>query len=339
MKIKFYIPILTIIILAALTPAEAQYGTPGGRGYASDQFEGFDEIDRDKIPQKKNSWWFWLSEDTAAKQLEYCRARESQGKLNSARKGYEALVREWPATVEAAQAQLNLAHVLEKMEKYAKAFDEYQYALLHYSGNTPYNEIIDRQYKIANLLLHDNKSMFGWLLSGTADVRERFEQVVRNAPRSPIAPEAMLKVARIREDDQDLEEAIIVYDGILNRYPQSPQASTAAWLSSRCRYNLSVKHSYNENRCRETIAFLKAAITRLSKHPEKGQIEDWLTELTDLLAEQNYKKALFYDTKRYNKATKINAYRRFLTEFTESKYAPTVRARLSELDGELSTAD
>ncbi len=321
------------LLLALLTPALAQYGTPGGRGYATDNFEGFEEVDRDKIPQKNDSWWYWLSEDSAVEQLEYCRMREKRGKLNSARKGYEALVREWPATVEAAQAQLNLAHVLEKMEKYEKAFDEYQYALVHYSGNIPYNEIINRQFKIANLLLHDNKSMFGWFLSGTADIRERFEQIVRNAPRSPVAPEAMLKVGRIREDDKDFDEAITVYDGILNRYPKSRQASTAAWLSSRCRYNLAVEHNYNENRSRETIAFLKAAIKRLPNHPKKVDLESWLTEINNLLVEQNYQKALFYDTKRYNKATKITAYRRFMTDFSDSKYAPAVRERLIQLDG------
>ncbi|MFO7936824.1 MAG: tetratricopeptide repeat protein [Kiritimatiellia bacterium] len=323
---------LLTFLAACLNPALAQYGTPGGRGYATDNFEGFEEIDRDDIPQKDKSWWYRLSEDSPEEQLQYCRRLENQGRLNSARKGYEALVREWPATIEAAQAQLNLAHVLEKMKKYEKAFDEYQYALVHYSGNCPYDEIIERQFKIANLLLHDNRSMFGWLLSGTADIRERFEQIVRNAPRSPVAPEAMLKTGRIREDDDNLREAIKVYDGILNRYPESSQAATAAWLSARCRYNLSVRHNYNENRCREAIAFLDAAIKRLPNHPKKADLEKWKNELTDLLTEQNYQQALFYDTERYSKRTKINAYRRFLDEFPESGYAQAVRERLAQLE-------
>lgn len=325
--------LISLFALGLSLPAPAQYNMGGDRGYASDTFEGFEEVDKEKMPQKEDSWWYWLSADTPAEQLAYCRKREEDGKLNSARKGYEALVREWPATIEAAQAQLNLAHVLEKMKKYEKAFDEYQYALIHYSGNCPYNEIIDRQYKIANLLLHENTSMFGWLLSGTADIRERFELIVRNAPRSPIAPEAMLKVGRIREDDNDLPEAIKVYDGILNRYPKSDQAATAAWLSSRCRYNLAVKHSYNENRCRESVAFLNAAILRLPNHPKRADLEKWHAELKDLLAEQNYQKALFYDSKRYGAATKINAYRRFLSEFPDSKQAPAVRERLAALEG------
>jgi outer membrane protein assembly factor BamD (BamD/ComL family) len=331
---KISTALLLTLLGAWLMPAAAQYsGAHGNRGYASDSFEGFDEVDRTKMPQKKGSWWYWLSADTAAAQLAHCIQRERDGRLNSARKGYEALVREWPATVEAAQAQLNLANVLEKMKKYEKAFDEYQYALVHYSGHCPYDEIIDRQYRIANLLLHENKSMFGWLLSGTADIRERFELIIRNAPRSPIAPEAMLKVGRIREDGNQMEEAIKVYDGILNRYPASPQAETAAWLAARCRYQLSVKHRYNENRCRESVAFLKAALERLPKHPKRAELEQWLAELNELLVEQNYQKALFYDTPRYNNATKISSYRRFLAEFSDSKHANAARERIAALGG------
>ncbi len=324
--------ILTAISLATVVSHAQYYGAHDNRGYASDTFEGFEEVDKGRMPQKNSSWWYWLSADTAAAQLEYCRQREKEGKLNSARKGYEALVREWPTTVEAAQAQLNLAHVLEKMKRYAKAFDEYQYALIHYSGHCPYDEIIERQYRIANLLLHENKSMFGWMLSGTDEIRERFELIVRNAPRSSIAPEAMLKIGRIRDDADKLEEAIKVYDGILNRYPASPQAETAAWLSARCRHTLAVKYKYNENLCRESIAFLQAALKRLPGHPKRVDLERWLAELTDLQVEQNYAKAVFYDTRRYKSEIKINAYRRFLADFADSKYAPAVRERIRQLE-------
>ncbi|MDD2599970.1 MAG: tetratricopeptide repeat protein [Kiritimatiellae bacterium] len=336
MRQKIYFVIIPMLFCVALHPALAQYGGPGmgNRGYASDGFEGFESLEDGRIKQKEGSIWFRLSADTPAEQLAYSRQREADGKLNSARKGYEALVRKWPATTEAAQAQLALANVQEKRKQYSKAFEEYQYALTHYAGNCPYEEIIDRQFRIANYLLHNNTSMFGLVLSGTKDIRMRFEQIVVNAPRSPVAAEAMLKIGSIREGDKDYEEAIKVYDGLLNRYPNSKEAATAAYLSSKCRYTLSVKHSYNENRCRESIAFLKAALLRLPEHPDRKDLKGWLLELTDLLIEQNYQRALFYDTQRYNNTAKVSAYRRFLAEFSDSKYGETVRNRLNELNAE-----
>lgn len=321
--------------VAALSAVYAQSTRPtgSGRGYASDTFEGFETLDEDsRIPQKKKSFWFSVSEKTPEKQLEYARKKEAGERAKSARKAYEALVREWPTSPAAAEAQLGLAHLLEGQGKYEKAFDEYQYLLTYYAGHCPFNEVLDRQFRIANTLLHSNRSMFGWTLSGLDPIRERFEQIVRNAPRSARAPEILLIIGSIRVSQKELEEAVAVYDGLLNRFPASPQAQSATFLAAQCRHTLAVRHSYNEPRCREAIAFLKAVLARAPTHPQKEQMTAWMNELTALLQEQNYQRALFYDTRQRNAEAAKAAYRRFLAEFADSKYGPEVRSRLAALE-------
>ena len=322
------------VAAAALSAATAPTSRTGmNQGYASDSFEGFEAIDKDtRIAQKKKPFWRSPSEDSAKAQLEHAQKLEAAGSTKSARKAYDLLVREWPTAPEAPQAQLSFAQLLEQAKKYDQAFQQYQYLIVHYAGNCPYNEVLDRQFRIANLLLHDNRSMFGKILSGTDEIRERFEQIVRNAPRSAIAPEAMLIVGSIRVSEKQLPEAISVYDGIMNRFPKSPQAVSAAFLSAQCRYELAVKHNYNETRCREGIAFFRAVLGQVPNHPQKEQMRTWLAELTSLLLEQNYQQALFYDTRQRNADAAKAAYRRFLSEFPDSKYAQPVRDRLAELE-------
>ena len=326
--------LMAVLLASAVFSASAQMGHPGdNQGYATDKFEGFESIDRDdSVPQKEKSFWYSVSEPTAAAQLAHAVKLESEGRNRSARKAYEALIREWPAVPQAATAQLNLAHLYETTGKYEKSFDEYQYLLTFFAGNCPYNEVLDRQFRIANFLLHNNRSMFGWLLSGTGPIRERFEQIVRDAPRSALAPEAMLIIGSLRVSEGEREEAIKVYDGILNRFPNTPQATSSAFLAAQCRYDLAVKHNYNEPRCREAIAFFKAVLARIPNHPQKWQMTQWLNELTALLIEQNYQQAVFYDTRQRNPEAAKAAYRRFLSEFSDSKYAPQVRGRLEKLE-------
>lgn len=323
-----------LIVTASLFSAFAQNNYMGSnQGYASDKFEGFEAIDKDtRLPQKEKSFWYSVSEKPAAAQLAYAAKRAAAGKNKSARKAYEALVREWPTAPEAAQAQLALAQLFEQAEKYDRAFDEYQYLMTYFAGHCPYNEVLDRQFRIANLLLHGNKSMFGWILNGTDTIRERFEKIVLNAPRSAIAPEVMLIIGSIRVSADEKQEAVAVYDGILNRFPGSPQSISAAYLAAQCRYELAVKHNYNEPRCREALAFFKAVMTRAPNHPQKEQMTAWMNELANLQIEQNYRQALFYDTRQRKPEAAKAAYRRFLTEFADSKYAPQVRARLVELE-------
>ena len=323
-----------ILLVSAFFSAYAQIGRPGeSQGYATDKFDGFEAIDKEEgVPQKEKSFWYSVSERNAGAQLVYATKLEKEGGNRSARKAYEALIREWPAAPQAATAQLNLAHLYEVTGKYEKAFDEYQYLLVYFAGYCPYNEVLDRQFRIANYLLHNNRSMFGWLLNGMGPIRERFEQLVRNAPRSTIAPEAMLIIGSIRVSEDEREEAIKVYDGLLNRFPGTPQALSAAFLAAQCRHDLAVKHRYNESRCREAIGFSKAVLARVPNHPQKEQMTAWLNQLTALLIEQNYQQAVFYDTRQRNAEAAKAAYRRFLSEFSDSKYAQPVRNRLAELE-------
>ncbi len=323
-----------LIAVATVTAAWAQVSRHGRtHGYATDHFEGFDALDEDsRIPQKKKSFWYSVDAETPAAQMQIAEKKEALGRNRSARKAYEALIREWPTAPEAAQAQYALAQLLERQGKYEKAFDEYQYLITHYAGHCPYQEVLDRQFRIANYLLHNNTSMFGWTLSGSDTIRERFEQIVRNAPRGAQAPEIMLVIGSIRVSEKELPEAIAVYEGLLNRFPQTSQATDAAYLAAQCRHELAVKHSYNEPRCREAIAFIKSALVRIPNHPQKVQMTTWLNELTALLIEQNYQQAVFYDTKQRNAEAAKAAYRRFLTEFSDSHYAAQVRERLMQLE-------
>jgi outer membrane protein assembly factor BamD (BamD/ComL family) len=304
------------------------------RGYATDQFEGFEAFGLDdRIEQKTKSIWFGTRFETPAEQLAYAREELAKGHLRGARKGFEGLIREWPAATEAAEAQLGLAQLYEQRKKYARAFDEYQYLLTFYSGVSPYDEVLDRQFKIANFLLHDNTGLFGWVLSGTDTIRQRFEQIVRNAPSSPLAPQAMLIAGGIRASEKETDEAIKIYDGLLNRYGDTEQATDAAYLSAKCRYGRATKNTYNEDHTRDAVSFLKAVTDRMPRHPQISEMRGWLAELSTQLEEQCYKNAVFYDSRQRNRQAAIAAYRSFLTEFRDSKYADRVRARLAELEG------
>jgi outer membrane protein assembly factor BamD (BamD/ComL family) len=306
---------------------------PKNAGYATDQFEGFkNQVADDKLEQKESSLWFSVSEETPAKQLAYCRKAFADGFLRSARKGYEALIRKWPTTKEAAEAQLGLAQLYEARKCYERAFEEYQYLLTFYSGACPYNDILERQYKIANLMRADNKSMFGLDLGESEDNRLRYEQIVRNAPRSELAPKCMLIVGDIRREEKEMEEAIKVYDGLLNRFPTAPEAEAAAFFAAQARYERAKAQKTNEANMRDARAFMQSVLQIMPAHPQRDQFKGWEAELTEQLEEHSYKTALFYDTKQRNTAAAVAAYRRFLLEFRNSTYAERVRERLAELE-------
>ena len=97
-----------IAALASQAAPPRPAGSPivGESIYATDAFPGFDGLDDIPKPEKKTkSWFLSVSRDTPAEQLAWSRAEEDAGNLRAARRGYDALVREWPASPEAPQAQ------------------------------------------------------------------------------------------------------------------------------------------------------------------------------------------------------------------------------------------
>ena len=323
---------MAVVSAGAVPSGSTRYTQP----FATDYFEGFSVVDSDlRIPQKKPSFWNGVDAETSAEQMALAREYEKEGSLRAARRAYDALVREWPHSKEAMDAQYAVARIFEESGNLKEAFDEYQYLVAHYAGLFSFDEVQDRQWRIANALLNEGRSFLGIDLGPGAEERERFEKMVCNAPRSPRVPEMMLVIGGMREDEKDYKEAISVYDGLLNRFPKSPQAPTAAYLDAKCRYLLSLENDDNEDRCRNSLAFFKSLLERMPNHPSKDDLLFWQGKLQELLLEQNYQQAIFYERRR--PAVAESAYTRFLSEFGTSKYAEDIKSRLEALRAARST--
>lgn len=325
--------VFVLLLCASSLFAQQRVGQRYNRAYATDMFEGFDALDaKSDIEQKTPSFWNSVDAADAAAQDALAKSHLDAGRLKAARKAYDALVAKWPTSPQAPRAQQAQAEILEKLGLLERAFDEYQYLLTYYAGHCAVYEILDRQFRIANSLLGKEKSFLGLDLGGADEKRRRFEQIVRTAPRAPKVPELLLVIGGIREEEGELLEAIAVYDGLINRFRESEYVPEAAYRSARCRRELSLAQNENEGRCRNTLAFLKSVADRMPNHPMRKDLQDWRDELTRLLIEQNYRKAVFYDTEQRNRESAKSAYRAFLKEFPDAPQAKEISERLKAVE-------
>ena len=105
-------------IVVSVVAAAAAFGamavppgaSPGpGIRYATDAYPGFDSEDEIIKPSRTAPRWFsWFTgpkRDTAAEQFAYAAELEGAEEWRAARKAYDALVRNWPASPEAPKAQ------------------------------------------------------------------------------------------------------------------------------------------------------------------------------------------------------------------------------------------
>ena len=308
-------------------------GVGSNSPYATDAYPGFDGLDDLPKPEKKEtSWFLHVSRDTPAEQLAYAQQMEEEGSLRAARRGYDALVREWPASPEAPKAQLALAMVWAKKYKdYDEAFEALEYMLDFYPRDCDYLELVAYEYQLVNLMIKEKKTFLGLSFTSTRLCRQHYESIVRRAPGASYVPEAMLKIADLREQEDEYEEAVQVYATLASKFPRTPEARVATYLEAKARMWLCRRLAYNVPRCKDTADYLAMALKRFPDLDEAAEIREWRDELIQHLSEDAYAQAKFYDTKQRTRHAALTAWERFLKEYPDSPHADEARARIEAL--------
>ena len=321
--------------------ALADSGSPTSRTrYATDAYPGFDREENIVAPGKKEKRWFhfWNGPKyyTASEEFAYAKKCVEEGEWRKARRAYDALVREWPTSPEAPKAQLALADMyLEHYLEYDEAFEEYRYLLDYYPSQCDYDAMAYRLYEVAKLMREEGKTIIFFRFANTVDVRRAFEAVVLRAPGASYAPQAMLTIAELREDDGEFDKAVIVYENLRNLHAESEEAKEAIYREAKTRMTLLREHEYNRQRCQDTIDYLKMAVVDRSLTTERrDEINAWLAEAISLIENEAYAAARFYDSRTRTKRSAINAYERFLREYPASVHAEEALSRLAELKSE-----
>ena len=208
-------------------------------------------------------------------------------------------MREWPSSVEAPQAQLRFAKILAKeQEDYVEAFAQLEYLFDFYARDCPYLELVEYGYKLVNTMRDKKKTWFGLSFLSNKQVRRNYESIVRRAPSAPYVPEAMLKIAELREEELEYEEAVKVYESLSTKYPLRTEARTAAYREARARMWLCRRLAYNMSRCGETRGFLRQVMKRYPDIEQMEELKTWLEELEKYMDEAAYKNAKSYDSRR-----------------------------------------
>lgn len=341
MNFKNYLLVLTVL-LASVTLADVSghpSPTPGpGIRYATDAYPGFDSIDSFVKPEKKEPKWFhfWNGPkmDNAVDQLAYCVSLIKDRKFDKAAKELDALVRDWPVTEEAIKAQKALADIYLKYTfDYEKAVKEYVYLLDFYSFDHDYKLSAKRAYEAAECMREEGKTIIFFRFANTVDVRRSYEAIVLRSPGADFVPEALLTIAQLREDDEQYELALSVYENLRNLHPETLQAKEAIAREARVRMKLLEMYEYNRARQRDTIDFLKQQISNPALSQEvRDEIISFLNKSSELNEHEAYLAARFYDKPSRTRRSAINAYESFLRKYPASKYAGEVLDRLHELE-------
>lgn len=311
---------LLIGLLAPIYPVSAYI--PASSPDSADEFQS---LPPEKPKARRGITLFHRpARKTPVEQMAWARTLEAGNHKIRASRAFLALVYAWPDSPEAPQAQLALARLMEKRNKPATAFAEYQYLIDRYVGQYPHLEVLERQFQIG-LKRKD---------------RDMLETVVKNGPAAPLAPEALFQAGRIAEKAKDYDLAILDFQSLQNRYPTSNRAEESAYREAHNLYalwlDLSPQDEIRLQSARTAVARFLRGYPHSAQAPEARQL---LKTIEQRLADFAFQKAYFYDRRTHppRPAAALVAYREFVRRFPDADRVSVARDRIAELEQSTGT--
>jgi len=328
MKCWWIRPLLVLVFLLALpmrSPAPLIYRPGEGWNYEAVGGEG--------------KW----QRTRATNQLEVAQTAFDRKDYGLALKAARRVVKVWPLSDYAPQAQYLVGRCYEAKGQDEKAFKEYQKVLEKQPKSANFEEIVQRQFGIANKYLAGKWfRLWGYIpiFPSMDKTAEMYDKIVKNGPYSELAPQAQLNIGAAREKQSNYPLAAKAYETAADRYNDRPKVAAEATYREGLAYQKQAQAGeYDQSTASQAIATFTDFMTL---YPNDARVPEAQKIIASLRREQAYgsfRIAKFYeDSKTLRKSSKEKAAEIYYNEVVnltlddpKSVYGVEARQRLDEL--------
>ncbi|HVU09588.1 MAG TPA: tetratricopeptide repeat protein [Verrucomicrobiae bacterium] len=295
-------------------------------------------------PYGENVKW---KRDRAKDQLDVAQAAFNNQDYNTALHAANRVIRVWPLSDYAPDAQYLIGRCLEAAERDEPAFNAYQAIIDKYPHSSHYEDVLWRQYAIANRFL-DGQWFKLWtyipFFPSMDKTAEMFGKIVKSGPYSDVAPHAQLRIGAAREKQGNYEDAVKAYETAADRYRnQTIIAADALYREGVCYAKQAATAEYDQGTAAQAIAAFTDFITF---YPDDKRVSVAQRAIATLKIEQvrgNFEIAQFYEkNKTLNAEQRRNGaivyYNEVLQLDPNSRYAAPARQRLEALKSQLQSS-
>jgi len=320
----YFVTTLAVILLSGI-PSESRAFLDGliGQGKKDEVLSG-DELSR--------------QDSTAGALLAKAKQQLAAGRQRQARDTFRSIVKNYPRSEAAAEAQFQFARIRESEEP-KKAFDEYQKLIHNYRNSPHFNRAIERQFTIAESLRESDKK--GFLGFGApvqpSKLIEMYTLISDSAPYSEYAPRALLSAGLIHKKASQSQEAIAKLQTVVDQYPDTQAAADAQFEIYELR-GIKAERSNSPNQDRAQV---EAGMDFVNQNPEDAravQIRNDMDRIEERAVEKLFNTGKFYEDK--GKPQSARVYYREVVKHPDSPFYAEAQSRLAAIDrGPVASSD
>ena len=291
-SVRFGLVLICLLAFAQRSPAPLIY-TPG-EGWRYESVGG-------------GRWQRTRAKD----QLEVAQNAFNKKDYSLALKAARRTVHQWPFSDPYAQrAQYLMARCFEARHEDERAFKAYQDMLVHYPKAENYDDILKRQFLIANRFLGGQWfRIWGYVpfFPSMDKTIKLYEQIVKNGAYSDIAPQAQLNIGLAQEKRliKDYPAAAQAYEKAADRYHDQNTGVDGLYRAGVAYHKQAKTAEYDQSIAAQAISTFTDF---LALHPQDGRVPEAQKLIESLKTEQargSFDIAKYYERHHRWEAAKI----------------------------------
>jgi len=271
----------------------------------------------------------WEVKPTPVDQLEFAQSFREQGNCKKAMAEYRKLIKAYPRSKEAPEAQFFTGQCLEDMTKPYDAYKAYQLVIDKYPFSERAAQIVGLEYNIANHLL-ENKGRSKWarVVVGSDDrVIEIFRTIIKDSPYGKYAAISQYKIGLYLKEKGMYQEARDEFEKTMNDYPNSEWSQASKFQIAMADTS---RASDAQHEQKVTGIAMQEFNDFVKNHPDSQltpEAKEQMVRLKSKEAENNFVIAKFYEKQKNLKAARIY-YKEVAQNYEDTSWGTKALARL-----------
>jgi len=207
-----------------------------------------------------------IPKDNPKAQFEFSKGFYDEKKYADALREFKKLLKAYPKSFEASEAQYYLGLIEEEQDNLYEAYLAYQKVIDKYPFSERIKEIIEKEYNIAEKFISGyRRKALGMVLPVENPAIEILTKVVENSTYGPLASQAEYKLGLVFKGLQRYYEAEDAFNKLISNYPDSEWVSPAKFQIASCRAAASRRPQYGQGAMQDAKQKAEAFV---SEHPD-----------------------------------------------------------------------
>ncbi|HEY6166588.1 MAG TPA: outer membrane protein assembly factor BamD [Verrucomicrobiae bacterium] len=316
MPVRLFLIVLGVVLFAHRAPAPLIYRP--GEGWIYE-------------PVGKAGKW---QRERAKDQLDVALEAFNKPNYSVAKRAAKRVSAVWPQSDYAPQALYILGRCYEAERYDEKAFSTYRTLLQKYPKVSNYEEVLQRQYQIANRFLAGQWFRLWGVVPFFPSMEktvQMYKEVIARGPHSPVAPIAQLCVGAAHEKRDDLPLAAVAYATAADRYfDQKGIAAESLYRAGLAYQKQAQKAEYDQSIASQAISTFTDFISLYPNDLRVSQATKIIGELKFEQARGALDVAQYYEKKKRRDGALVY-YNEVIIKAPNSDYAELARERIAVL--------